>query len=171
VLIVDDHPGFRSSARAILERRAAPAQGVRVQPAARARRHPRAADAHRRGPAGGARAGAKHPGTAVLVLSQYVEPDYALELLGENAEGLGYLLKHRVADIRQFAAAVRRVGDGGSALDPSVVSLLVEGSRKDRPLDQLIPREPEVLELMAEGRSNATIAERLVVPSARSRST
>ena len=107
----------------------------------------------------------------MLVLSQYVEPDYALELLGENAEGLGYLLKHRVADIRQFAAAVRRVGDGGSALDPSVVSLLVEGSRKDRPLDQLIPREPEVLELMAEGRSNATIAERLVVPSARSRST
>ncbi len=106
---------------------------------------------------------AKFPDTGVLVLSQYVEPEYALELLGESAEGVGYLLKDRVADVGEFAAAVRRVGDGGSALDPEVVALLVGRSRKNDPIDQLTPREREVLELMAEGRSNQAIAERLVV--------
>jgi DNA-binding NarL/FixJ family response regulator len=105
----------------------------------------------------------KHPGTGVLVLSQYVEADYALELLAESAEGVGYLLKDRVADIKDFAAAVRRVGEGGSALDPAIVSQLVGRRRKDDPIDALTPREREVLELMAEGRSNRAVAERLFV--------
>jgi DNA-binding NarL/FixJ family response regulator len=105
----------------------------------------------------------KHPATSVLVLSQYVEPEYALALLGESAEGVGYLLKDRVADVAEFAAAVRRVGEGGSALDPTVVSLLVGRRRKDDPLDTLTPREREVLELMAEGRSNQAICERMVI--------
>ena len=105
----------------------------------------------------------KHPDVGVLVLSQYVEPGYALELLQESAEGVGYLLKDRVADIDEFTAAVRRVAEGGSALDPTVVSHLVGRSRRDDPLAALTPREREVLELMAEGRSNQGIAERLVV--------
>ena len=105
----------------------------------------------------------KHPGTAVLVLSQYVESEYALDLLSETAEGVGYLLKDRVADIAEFAAAVRRVGEGGSALDPAVVSQLVGRSRKDDPVGRLTPREREVLELMAEGRSNQAISARMVV--------
>jgi DNA-binding NarL/FixJ family response regulator len=103
------------------------------------------------------------PGTGVLVLSQYVEPEYALALLGESAEGAGYLLKDRVSDVTEFAAAVRRVAEGGSALDPAVVSLLVGRRRKDDPISQLSPREREVLELMAEGRSNLAIGERLVI--------
>ena len=106
---------------------------------------------------------ARHPETAVLMLSQYVEPDYALDLLADSAEGVGYLLKDRVADIGEFAAAVRRVGEGGSALDPSVVSLLVGRRRADDPLQRLTPREREVLELMAEGRSNQAICERLTI--------
>jgi len=105
----------------------------------------------------------QHPGTGVLVLSQYVESGYALELLQGNAEGVGYLLKDRVSDVKEFAAAVKRVGDGGSALDPEVVSRLVGRRRGDDPLSQLTPREREVLELMAEGRSNQAIAEKLVV--------
>jgi len=103
------------------------------------------------------------PETAVLVLSQYVESGYALELLQSSAEGVGYLLKDRVADVGEFAAAVQRVADGGSALDPEVVSMLVGRRRSDDPLSRLTPREREVLELMAEGRSNQAIAERLVV--------
>jgi DNA-binding NarL/FixJ family response regulator/class 3 adenylate cyclase len=103
------------------------------------------------------------PDTGVLVLSQYVEPAYAMELLGENAEGVGYLLKDRVSDVDEFAAAVRRVGEGGSALDPAVVSQLVGRRRRDDPLEDLTPREREVLELMAEGRSNQAIAERMVI--------
>ncbi len=103
------------------------------------------------------------PDCGVLVLSQYVEPAYAMELLGENAEGVGYLLKDRVSDVDEFAAAVRRVGEGGSALDPAVVSQLVGRRRRDDPLEELTPREREVLELMAEGRSNQAIAERLVI--------
>ncbi len=104
----------------------------------------------------------QHPDVAVLVLSQYVELGYATELLGRGTERVGYLLKDRVSDVAEFAASVRRVGSGGSALDPAVVSLLV-GNRTDNPLDELTPREREVLELMAEGRSNQGIAARLVV--------
>ena len=105
----------------------------------------------------------RHPGVGVLVLSQYVEPAYAMELLAESAEGVGYLLKDRVADIDEFAAAVRRVSEGGSALDPSVVSQLVGRHRRDDPLSDLSPRERQVLELMAEGRSNQAIAEKLFI--------
>jgi DNA-binding NarL/FixJ family response regulator/class 3 adenylate cyclase len=105
----------------------------------------------------------RHPGVGVLVLSQYVEPAYAMELLAESAEGVGYLLKDRVADVTEFAAAVRRVADGGSALDPALVTQLVGRRRQHDPLDELSPREREVLELMAEGRSNQAIAERLFV--------
>ena len=105
----------------------------------------------------------KHPTVGVLVLSQYVEPTYAMELLAESAEGVGYLLKDRVSDVREFADAVRRVGEGGSALDPTIVSQLVGRRRRDDPIDQLTPREGEVLSLMAEGRSNSGIAEQLVV--------
>ena len=105
----------------------------------------------------------QHPATGVLVLSQYVEPGYAMELLSDSAESVGYLLKDRVADLDEFAAAVRRVAEGGSALDPAVVSQLVGRHRRDDPLTGLSPREREVLELMAEGRSNQAIAERLFV--------
>jgi DNA-binding NarL/FixJ family response regulator/class 3 adenylate cyclase len=105
----------------------------------------------------------KHPDVGVLVLSQYVEAGYAMELLQESAEGMGYLLKDRVADVQEFADAVRRVGEGGSALDPTVVSRLVGRRRQDDPLGGLTPREREVLELMAEGRSNQAIADKLVV--------
>jgi len=103
------------------------------------------------------------PDTGVLVLSQYVEPGYAMELLGENAEGVGYLLKDRVSDVEEFTAAVRRVAEGGSALDPAVVSQLVGRRRRDDPLEELTPREREVLELMAEGRSNQAIADHMVI--------
>jgi DNA-binding NarL/FixJ family response regulator/class 3 adenylate cyclase len=106
---------------------------------------------------------ANHPDVGVLVLSQHVEPAYAMELLAENAEGVGYLLKDRVADIDEFAAAVRRVAEGGSALDPALVTQLVGRRRKSDPIDELTPREREVLELMAEGRSNQAIGERLFI--------
>jgi DNA-binding NarL/FixJ family response regulator len=105
----------------------------------------------------------KHPGIGVLVLSQYIEPAYAMELLAESAEGVGYLLKDRISDVDEFSDAVRRVADGGSALDPEIVSQLVGRRRGDDPLGELTPREREVLGLMAEGRSNQGIAERLVV--------
>jgi DNA-binding NarL/FixJ family response regulator len=105
----------------------------------------------------------RYPGTAVLVLSQYVESGYALDLLADSAEGVGYLLKDRVSDVREFAATVRRVADGGTALDPTVVSRLVGRRRGAGPLDDLTAREREVLELMAEGRSNHAIADRLVI--------
>ena len=104
-----------------------------------------------------------YPEIGVLVLSQYVEATYALELLSESAEGVGYLLKDRVSDIAVLAAAVRLVGDGGSALDPAIVSQLVGRRRRDDPIDQLTPREREVLEHMAQGRSNQGIADQLVV--------
>jgi DNA-binding NarL/FixJ family response regulator/class 3 adenylate cyclase len=103
------------------------------------------------------------PETGVLVLSQYVDTSYAMDLLSVNAEGVGYLLKDRVSDVDEFAAAVRRVGEGGSALDPTVVSQLVGRRRQHDPIDDLSRREREVLELMAEGRSNQAIAERLYV--------
>ena len=105
----------------------------------------------------------RHPGTAVLVLSQYVESGYALELLADSAEGVGYLLKDRVADVRDFTSAVRRVAAGGTALDPEVVSRLVGRRRGTGPLDELSPREREVLELIAQGRSNHAIAAELVI--------
>ena len=106
---------------------------------------------------------AELPDTGVLVLSQYVEEGYALDLVGESAGGVGYLLKDRVADVERFVDSVRRVADGGSALDPEVVSQLVGRARRDDPLEELTPREREVLELMAEGRSNHAIAEQMVV--------
>src|SRR5215218_6294310 len=98
---------------------------------------------------------ADHPGVGVLVLSQYVEEAYALDLLSESTERTGYLLKDRVADIDTFTDAVRRVAGGGSALDPEVVALLLGRRRREDPLEALTPREREVLGLMAEGRSNA----------------
>ena len=105
----------------------------------------------------------RHPSVGVLVLSQYIEEGYAMELLSSNAEGVGYLLKDRVADLERFVDAVRRVGEGGSALDPEVVSRLLGRRRREDPLSELSPREREVLGLMAEGRSNHAIAEQLVV--------
>jgi DNA-binding NarL/FixJ family response regulator len=105
----------------------------------------------------------KHPATGVLVLSAIIETGSALDLLTASAEGVGYLLKDRVADIDRFADAVRRVGEGGSALDPEVVSTLLGRRRRDDPLEALTSREREVLELMAEGRSNRAIAEGLVI--------
>ncbi len=106
---------------------------------------------------------AELPEVSVLVLSQYVEVAYARELLAESAEGLGYLLKDRVADVSALTDAVRRVGEGGSALDPEVVSQMLGRRRDDDPIEQLTPREREVLGLMAEGRSNGAIAAELVV--------
>jgi DNA-binding NarL/FixJ family response regulator len=105
----------------------------------------------------------EQPETGVLVLSQYIEEGYALELLSENAEGVGYLLKDRIADVERFTESVRRVGEGGSALDPEVVAQLLGRRRREDPLEDLSPREREVLALMAEGRSNHAIAEQLVV--------
>jgi len=105
----------------------------------------------------------RQPETGVLVLSQYVEEGYALDLVGEGGGGVGYLLKDRVADLDRFTDSVRRVGSGGSALDPDVVARLLGRSRRDDPLEEITPREREVLELMAEGRSNNAIAEALVV--------
>ncbi len=106
---------------------------------------------------------AAHPETGVLVLSQYVEEGYALDLVGDSAGGVGYLLKDRVADVDRFVDSVKRVAEGGSALDPEVVAQLVGRARRDDPLDELTPREREVLELMAEGRSNNAIATQMTV--------
>jgi DNA-binding NarL/FixJ family response regulator len=106
---------------------------------------------------------AEHPDTAVLVLSQYVEEAYALELLSESTERTGYLLKDRIADVGTFTDAVRRVANGGSALDPEVVGLLLGRRRREDPLAALTPREREVLGLMAEGRSNSAMARALGV--------
>jgi DNA-binding NarL/FixJ family response regulator len=106
---------------------------------------------------------AEHPSTGVLVLSQYVEEAYALDLLSESTESTGYLLKDRISDVDTFTDAVRRVANGGSALDPEVVALLLGRRRREDPLESLTAREREVLGLMAEGRSNAAIAAELVV--------
>ena len=99
----------------------------------------------------------------MLVLSQYVELGLALKLLADSAEGVGYLLKDRISDVDEFVAAVRRVAEGGSALDPIIVSTLLSRQRPDDPLAQLTPREREVLELMATGSSNQGIADKLVI--------
>ena len=106
---------------------------------------------------------AEHAGVGVLVLSQYVEVGLAMKLLAESAEGAGYLLKDRIGNVKEFVAAVRRVADGGSAIDPIIVSTLLSKRRGDDVLGELTPREREVLELMAEGRSNQGIAEQLVI--------
>ena len=106
---------------------------------------------------------AAQPGTGVLVLSQFLEDAYAFALVADGADGVGYLLKEKVGDLRVFVDAVQRVADGGSVLDPDVVARLVGRKRKDSPLDNLTPREHEVLALIAEGRSNAGIASELVV--------
>jgi DNA-binding NarL/FixJ family response regulator len=103
------------------------------------------------------------PATGVVVLSAYIEEAYAVELLGEDAAGVGYLLKDRVSDGDRFAEAVRRVAEGGSALDPEVVSHMLGRRRVDEPLEELTPRERDVLGLMAEGRSNQAIADALVI--------
>jgi DNA-binding NarL/FixJ family response regulator len=103
------------------------------------------------------------PDTAILVFSQYVEQVFATELLATGTRGLGYLLKDRVAEVGEFVDAVRRVAAGGTALDPEVVAQLVARSSRQDPLDRLTPREREVLALMAEGRSNQSIAAALVV--------
>ena len=100
----------------------------------------------------------EHPGTAVLVLSQYVDEAYAYELLSDSTERTGYLLKDRIADVESFTDAVRRVAGGGSALDPEVVSTLLGRRRREDPFGGLTPREREVLALMAEGRTNAAMA-------------
>ena len=104
---------------------------------------------------------AEHPEIAILVLSQYVETRYAVDLLRENPAGIGYLLKDRVTRVADLAEAVRRVAGGGSVIDPEVVSLLLGRQRRHSPLDELTPREREILVLMAEGRSNQAIAQRL----------
>jgi len=106
---------------------------------------------------------ARNPSVGVLVLSQYLELGLAMKLLADSAEGVGYLLKDRVSDVKEFAAAVRRVGEGGSAIDPTIVSQLLRRHRGEDPLEGITPREHEVLALMAEGRSNQAIADRLVV--------
>jgi DNA-binding NarL/FixJ family response regulator len=106
---------------------------------------------------------AEHPSVAVLVLSQYMELGLAMQLLSESAEGAGYLLKDRVGDVTEFVAAVKRVAEGGTALDPIIVSTLLGRRRSDDPLAGLTPREREVLELMAAGSSNQGIADKLVI--------
>jgi DNA-binding NarL/FixJ family response regulator len=105
----------------------------------------------------------RHPSIGVLVLSQYVEPGLAMRLLSDSAEGAGYLLKDRISNVREFLAAVRRVAEGGSAIDPVIVSTLLSRRRSDDPLENLTPREREVLELMATGSSNQGIADALVI--------
>ena len=103
------------------------------------------------------------PSVGVLVVSQYLELGLALKLLADSAAGVGYLLKDRIADVDEFISAVRRVATGGSAIDPTIVSTLLSRRRTDDPLYELTPREREVLELMAEGRSNQGIADQLVI--------
>ena len=106
---------------------------------------------------------ARHPSMGVLVLSQYMELGLALKLLSDSAEGVGYLLKDRISDVKEFVAAVRRVGEGGSVIDPIIVSTLLSRRRSDDPLATLTPREREVLALMASGSSNQGIADELVI--------
>ena len=104
-----------------------------------------------------------NPGVGVLVLSQYVELGLAMKLLADSADGVGYLLKDRISDVKEFVAAVQRVAGGGSAIDPIIVSTLLSRRREDDPLEQLTPRERKVLDLMAQGNSNQGIADKLVI--------
>jgi len=103
----------------------------------------------------------QHPATGVLVLSQHLESRLAMKLLGHGSRGVGYLLKERVSDLSEFTDAVRRVGTGGTAIDPDVARLLLDRARRRNPLEELSPREREVLGLIAEGRSNQAIVEGL----------
>ena len=105
----------------------------------------------------------RYPGIAVLVLSQYVEVGLAMKLLADSAEGVGYLLKDRISEASDFVASVRRVADGGSVVDPIIVSTLLSKQRRDDPIETLTPREREVLELIASGSSNQGIADQLVI--------
>ena len=105
----------------------------------------------------------RYPGIAVLVLSQYVEVGLAMKLLADSAEGVGYLLKDRISEASDFIASVRRVADGGSVVDPIIVSTLLSKQRRDDPIETLTPREREVLELIASGSSNQGIADQLVI--------
>ncbi|ACZ84644.1 response regulator receiver protein [Streptosporangium roseum DSM 43021] len=105
----------------------------------------------------------RRPGLPILVLSQYVEQQYAAELIGGGASAVGYLLKERIADVSEFLDAVRRVASGGTVIDPEVIAQLLSRHRRDDPLESLTAREREVLALMAEGRSNAAVAARLAV--------
>jgi DNA-binding NarL/FixJ family response regulator len=105
----------------------------------------------------------RQPNVGVVVLSQFLEDRYALDLVGDRADGVGYLLKDRLGDLDLFVDAVKRVANGGSALDPEVVQRMVGRRRENSPLDELTPRERQVLGLMAEGRSNVGIAEELIV--------
>jgi DNA-binding NarL/FixJ family response regulator len=105
----------------------------------------------------------RHPGMAILVLSQYVETRYAVDLIRDDPSGIGYLLKDRVTRLEDLADAVRRVAEGGSVIDPEVVGRLLGRPRRHSPIDELTPREREILGLMAEGRSNQGIADRLVL--------
>jgi DNA-binding NarL/FixJ family response regulator len=106
---------------------------------------------------------ARYPSVGVLVLSQYLELGLAMKLLAESADGAGYLLKDRISDVAEFIGAVRRVATGGSAIDPIIISTLLAKHRSDDPMEALTPREREVLVLMAEGRSNQGIADKLVI--------
>ncbi len=106
---------------------------------------------------------ARYPSVGVLVLSQYLEVGLALKLFADTADGAGYLLKDRISEVAEFTSAVRRIAEGGSAIDPIIVSTLVSRHRDDDPLEALTPREREVLVLMAEGRSNQGIADKLVI--------
>ena len=108
----------------------------------------------------------EHPETGVLVLSQHFEESYAVDLIGDHAEGVGYLLKERVGDVSVFIDAVQRVAQGGTALDPEIVGRMLGRRRVSGPLDELSPRERDVLREMAEGKSNRGIAEALVVSEA-----
>jgi DNA-binding NarL/FixJ family response regulator len=105
----------------------------------------------------------RYPGIGVLVLSQYVEVGLAMKLLADSAEGVGYLLKDRISEAADFVASVRRVAEGGSAVDPIIVSTLLSKRRRDDPIERLTPREREVLELIARGSSNQGIADELVI--------
>jgi DNA-binding NarL/FixJ family response regulator len=104
---------------------------------------------------------AAHPEVGVLVLSQYVDTSYAVTLLSQGSKGLGYLLKDRISDLQELADAIRRVGAGGSVIDPEVVTRLLERRRRHNPLEALTERERSVLELMAQGRSNQAICDQL----------
>jgi DNA-binding NarL/FixJ family response regulator len=104
-----------------------------------------------------------NPGVGVLVLSQYVELGLAMKLLADSADGVGYLLKDRISDVKEFVAAVQRVAGGGSAIAPIIVSTLLSRRRNEDPLERLTPREREVLDLMAQGNSNQGIADKLVI--------